>query len=31
MAEILERLDYDSAPLSANDLHDLEIVEAGTA
>ena len=31
MAEILERLDCDANPLSANDLHDLEIVEAVTA
>jgi hypothetical protein len=30
MAEILERLDYDANQLSANDLHDLEIVEAVT-
>jgi hypothetical protein len=30
MAEILERLDYDSKQLSANDLHDLEIVEEVT-
>jgi hypothetical protein len=25
MAEILDRIDYDSKPLSDNDIHDLEI------